>query len=114
MDSSPPEQNEFEPQLAEERSWLRRQARKLVGTRLRSAIDGSDLTQDALLAAERARHGKKFAHRGAFRAWLQVILRNSAAQQGRRPDLLRSDADPEGRPSQASTPSITLDRKSVV
>jgi RNA polymerase sigma factor (sigma-70 family) len=111
MPPSPSEPREFEPELAVERSWLRRQARRLVGNKLRHGLDGSDLTQDALLAAERGRHGKTFPNRGAFRAWLGVILRNSAAQQGRRQEVKRSSADLEQTPSCASTPSMTLSRQ---
>jgi RNA polymerase sigma factor (sigma-70 family) len=67
-----------------ERSWLRRQAKKLVRGRMRTKLDASDLTQDALLAATRGSKGKSFAGRGALRAWLRVILRNIAAQHARR------------------------------
>jgi RNA polymerase sigma-70 factor (ECF subfamily) len=81
VDSSPPESNGL-PEL--ERSWLRRQAKKLVRGRLSTRLDASDLTQDALLAATRGVNGKKFAGQGAMRAWLKVILRNLAAQHARK------------------------------
>lgn len=102
----------FEPRLDVERSWLRRRAQRLVGERLRADVDASDLTQEALLSAERARHGKSFHSRGAFRAWLKTILRNTAAQLGRRTGHARADDQQLACVhSRASSPSMGLRRR---
>jgi len=73
----------FRPELDKEQSWLRRQARRLIGRRLRSTVDSQDLSQDAQLAALRGMNGKKFENRPAFRGWLRRILGNRARDLAR-------------------------------
>lgn len=70
--------------LSGESSWLRRQARRAIGSRLRRFVDSADLAQEAHLAAQRGMNGKSFPNRGAFRAWLLVILNRLAIHEARR------------------------------
>ncbi len=68
-----------EERLAEHVSFLRREA-----GRLRAGLDGSDLAQEAWVAAlEAARRGNG-PRPEAGAAWLRKILRNKAAEIGRR------------------------------
>ncbi|MCB9916221.1 MAG: sigma-70 family RNA polymerase sigma factor [Planctomycetes bacterium] len=84
----------MEPEeLAEQQSWLRRRARKLMGSRLRGWMESGDLAQAAQAEAWRTRGGKRFANRAAFRGWLGRILRSLAVNEARRRGL---DAVPVG------------------
>jgi len=73
----------FRPDLDKEQSWLRQQARRLIGRRLRSTVDSQDLSQDAQLSALRNLKGRTFEDRNAFRGWLRRILGNRARDVAR-------------------------------
>jgi RNA polymerase sigma-70 factor, ECF subfamily len=71
-----PAPKSFRPELDKEQSWLRWQARRMLGPRLRTQLDSQDLSHDAQVAALRGLHGRRFENRGAFRGWLSRILGN--------------------------------------
>jgi len=73
----------FRPELDKEQSWLRQQARRIIGKRLRSVVDSQDLSQDAQLSALRDLEKRQFANRNAFRGWLRQILGNRARDVAR-------------------------------
>jgi RNA polymerase sigma-70 factor (ECF subfamily) len=63
--------------LAENRSWLRRKASRLLSRRATQHVDSSDLAQKAL--ADAAKHLSQFRDNkvAAFRVWLRTILLNN-------------------------------------
>ncbi len=87
-----PTPHNFRPELDKEQSWLRWQARRLLGPRLRTQIDSQDLSHDAQLAALRGIGGRRFENRGAFRGWLGRILGSRAR------DLSRAQRPAGGQP----------------
>lgn len=99
----------FRPELDKEQSWLRQQARRLIGRRLRSVVDSQDLSQDAQLSALREMDGKRFENRPAFRGWLRRILGNRARDlaRGQRAGL-PEDASWSRIPGRELTPSRVL------
>ena len=97
-----------------ERTWLRRQARRMLGRNLRSVVDSQDLVQEVQVAALRAQAGKHFENERAFRSWLLVILRNLTAQLGRDWKRRRPSAEDVAwsrLPGTASTPASSLVRR---
>lgn len=66
-----------------EKTWLHRQARRLLGSRLRRSVDSTDLVHETHLRVARG-PGRTFPNRAALRAWLLRILRNVVAGEGRR------------------------------
>ena len=70
--------------LGRERSWLRRQAHRLIGPKMRRWTDSEDLAHMAHVEAQRDLEGRSFANRRAFRGWLRVILGRLASREGRR------------------------------
>jgi len=90
--SSKPTPSEWGRQFDAERSWLRHQARKLLGRRGPVDIDSEDLVQDVHLRGLRNRSRLRFASRGKLRAWLKVVAQNILRDYFRkkRPDQLDS------------------------
>ena len=108
---SPRPDPRFEPSPALEQTWLRRQARRVLGDRLRTVVDSQDLAQEVqVLALEHARRAR-FAARRGFRGWLLAVLRNRAASLGRRRQPGPSDVDWEALAADGSSPSLGLKRQ---
>lgn len=101
----PPPSQGFHPHLPDEQSWLRRQARRLLGRPLRGVMDSQDLAQEAHLAAWKGLEGKSFANRSAFRGWLQRILGNRARDAARRAPPPAAAAPSTELPSRDPSPS---------
>jgi RNA polymerase sigma factor (sigma-70 family) len=70
--------------LGKQHSWLKRKARRLMGSRLRGWVESGDLAQQAQQEAFRSLDGKSFANLAAFRGWLLKILRHIAIGESRR------------------------------
>lgn len=77
----------FQADLDAEAPWIRSQAQRALGRRLRSTLDSEDIAQEARLRALPHLDAKRFPNRRAFRGWLRTIVRNVAAQTGRRPRI---------------------------
>jgi len=73
----------YRPDLSHEQSWILRTARRLLGRRLRSAMDSQDLSQEAQLAAIKDLDQRRFENHRAFRGWLRRILSNRARDAAR-------------------------------
>lgn len=97
---------EAPPRAEFEISWLRRRARRLLGSNTRRALDSQDLVQHAQLEAARAGTRLQFADRCALRAWLARVVGNAVRRAGRREALIRTDeADDSQLVGGARTPS---------
>lgn len=104
----PPSQG-FRPELDKEQSWLRSQAHRLIGRRLRNVVDSQDLSQEAQLSALRDLNGRTFENRRAFRGWLRRILGNRVRDVARA-ERLEGESDPSWSsiPGRERTPSSLL------
>jgi RNA polymerase sigma factor (sigma-70 family) len=102
----------YSPQLPEHQSWIRRQARRVLGPRVRSVMDSQDLAQETHLTALRDIGRCEFADERSFRAWIRVIMRNIAAKVGRRKGPLFGERESLSRiPGTGSTPSMGMRRE---
>lgn len=91
--------------IEEQQSWLRRKARRLMGSRLRGWMESGDLAQEAGYVAWRTREGKQFANLAAFRGWLSRILGNLAANEARRRGVDRLEMTESHMVGDSKTPS---------
>jgi RNA polymerase sigma-70 factor, ECF subfamily len=75
---------EFERLLTAYRPLLAEAIRKGMDARLRSVMESEDVMQDVMLAAYRGIGEAEFADDGAFRAWLQTLVRHRLVDLVRR------------------------------
>ena len=78
--------------LEKQHSWLKRRARRLMGSRLRAWMESGDLAQETEREALHTIDGKRFPNLAAFRGWLLKILCHHAANESRRRGLDLVDA----------------------
>jgi len=78
----------MEPEeIGRQHTWLKRRARRLMGSRLRSWMESGDLAQETEREAWRSFEGKRFANLRALRGWLLKIMGHLAAKEARRRGL---------------------------
>jgi RNA polymerase sigma-70 factor, ECF subfamily len=97
------------------RDYLRRLARRRLGSRLRGKVDESDLVQEAILQAHLAKDQFRGKSESERRAWFRTILKSKVAGALRRFSRRRRDLSRETslEPRSREVPGRGLDREAA-